>query len=1228
MNKKWLWYVCAVLLCCGSLAFVSIAKQTSKNNNQALLNSLAKQKADLIAKGQGDEFVAKMQKLSSPASTEPKVAPRADVNFSNHTDTPVNRTAPATVADASSDNKATYEQLRQRLDQALPLTPEEKDMLTELSLQFQPRTQENSVDEVGGPDGFGYRYVDNQAPDTATFAWEESDGTWTTITAFNAGAFTEDDAAAQITWGSAFNFYGTNYTSAYVSTNGLINFPAANTEYTNICAWTGFGPTAAIFPLWDDNHVGRGGPGVSDSGRVVWKDFGDRVVVTWDSIGTCCTLNESLREFQATLYPASGKIKLQYRTISGLDPSAAIGIQAGNGAASNRVSYRCNTATDPNQNLLDGRAVWFYIDTPPVGRCCYIDATPCVYDCQDNMTAVDCANLGGIWSLGLDCTTPCPTLLAGDNVDCAIEVTSLPYSADGNTCAATDDYEESCFFGLSTSPDVVHSYTPAANTTVDLSLCLGTTNYDTKMYVYENVVTPGASYACNDDACTAPLFASAYVSTILGLDLTGGNTYYIVVDGYGGACGDYTLSIVEATPCIITCGPFDIIEAAESDSCGRENFDPNGGCNNAAPGIPTYNQVVCNDTVCGVAFTYDSCGNPNLQYRDTDWYEITLAQASDLTITGSAEFPNLIFFLFGDDCATFYGNTSGTALPCQEISLSVLCLNPGTYYAAIMINDFGSVGEAPFAEQLKYRAWFDCTPCVPPTGRCCYDGGASCTDTDEFNCLTNLGGTWDEFLTCALDPCPVAPPNDECETAATITVVPNGASTPESVVNEAANGTCDVTCGNSSTGPDQFFTFTLTSCRLIAITADDGEFTNDCFISVYPAGLCCDPTPLLCNDDWSSFDITGLSWYDPAIDPVSGVGSRVADSLAAGTYIVRAGNYGDGAPTGDYLLTVYDFGPCNNEPCDPIVDLTISVEYAANQPTNYKLWWTAPQTDDYKVWSTTFPNNDGNPDDGADVQWTLEATLPGLAAGPQSWTAAPGFVNYKNFIVTTVCTPFVAPDGRCCYDNNAACQDVTQVECDGLGGVWTAFLNCTEDACPPPQPTGRCCYDGGASCANNFEAECITLGGSWNEFTTCEANSCAAPVNDDCGSAIEVFNGTPQSGDNIDATADGMGDLSCVFEDFFEVWYYYEAATTDPVWVTLCDAGTDFDTSLRIFDGSCAGTEVACDDDDDITPPDLECTVNLVASTLEFTPAAAGTFYIRVAGFNSQQGNFVLTVTQ
>ncbi len=124
----------------------------------------------------------------------------------------------------------------------------------------------------------------------------------------------------------------------------------------------------------------------------------------------------------------------------------------------------------------------------------------------------------------------------GDTVDDATVIDALPFNDTGTTMGFNDDYDEVCPYEGSTAPDVVYSYTPAVDEDIDITLCNGS-EYDTKLYLYENEVTPGAPFACNDDECPG------YVSELLGLSITGGNTYFIVIDGYDTEAGNYVLDI-------------------------------------------------------------------------------------------------------------------------------------------------------------------------------------------------------------------------------------------------------------------------------------------------------------------------------------------------------------------------------------------------------------------------------------------------------------------------------------------------------------------------------------------------------------------------------------------------------------------------------------------------------------------------------------------------------------
>jgi len=129
----------------------------------------------------------------------------------------------------------------------------------------------------------------------------------------------------------------------------------------------------------------------------------------------------------------------------------------------------------------------------------------------------------------------------GDTIGDATAIDALPFDAAGTTAGYIDDYDEECPYTGSTSPDVVYSYAPTADMSIDISICESA--YDTKLYVYEN--DAGNNIACNDDACNSS-DGSPYRSTLDQVSLTAGNIYYIVVDGYGGNSGDYNISVTEA----------------------------------------------------------------------------------------------------------------------------------------------------------------------------------------------------------------------------------------------------------------------------------------------------------------------------------------------------------------------------------------------------------------------------------------------------------------------------------------------------------------------------------------------------------------------------------------------------------------------------------------------------------------------------------------------------------
>ncbi len=175
---------------------------------------------------------------------------------------------------------------------------------------------------------------------------------------------------------------------------------------------------------------------------------------------------------------------------------------------------------------------------------------------------------------------PDPTgRIDGDTIEEAWVIPTLPFSDTGGTCEFVNDYAEWCPYTGSWAPDVVYAYTPSNDYYIDIDLCYSL--YDTQVYVYENEYTPGNPYACNDDYYWAePCFI--YSSAIIGLPIYSGNTYYIVIDGYGGDCGTYTLDMWDHPMHPLGCPPGSL-EEGEPD-CGTDYVDEyNGGCNSVEP---------------------------------------------------------------------------------------------------------------------------------------------------------------------------------------------------------------------------------------------------------------------------------------------------------------------------------------------------------------------------------------------------------------------------------------------------------------------------------------------------------------------------------------------------------------------------------------------------------------------------------------------------------------------
>jgi hypothetical protein len=247
----------------------------------------------------------------------------------------------------------------------------------------------------------------------------------------------------------------------------------------------------------------------------------------------------------------------------------------------------------------------------------------------------------------------------GDTIADAIAI-EIPGIFTGSTVGYTDDYDEVCPYDGSVAPDVVYSITPAQDVMVALDLCHS--SYDTKIYVYDQDLN---LIGCNDDYYfSGPCFQ---YSSRLEVEVAGGATYFIIIDGYGSAAGSYQLEIGDIAPCQLDCPAGAELENEPPLQDGYVDLH-NGGCGSPEFGVPL--QPITQPVFCGVSGWY--LGSGGEQFRDTDWFLIMTPPSGVLEIIGDAEFATYMFELGPQDCAHVGVLQNVVIGPCNSNTISIV----------------------------------------------------------------------------------------------------------------------------------------------------------------------------------------------------------------------------------------------------------------------------------------------------------------------------------------------------------------------------------------------------------------------------------------------------------------------------------------------------------------------------------------------------------------------------
>jgi len=136
---------------------------------------------------------------------------------------------------------------------------------------------------------------------------------------------TGDDLTFPFNFGTPFNYYGTSFTTANVSTNGLITFGGTNTAFTN-SALTATNPVnPSVAPYWDDLNFN----GTSPPAGLFSQVSGTTTTLEWNTAPYFS--GGGTAQFQVIFDSANGSMTFNYGDIStgaGLNASSAtVGIK-------------------------------------------------------------------------------------------------------------------------------------------------------------------------------------------------------------------------------------------------------------------------------------------------------------------------------------------------------------------------------------------------------------------------------------------------------------------------------------------------------------------------------------------------------------------------------------------------------------------------------------------------------------------------------------------------------------------------------------------------------------------------------------------------------------------------------------------------------------------------------------------------------------------------------------
>src|SRR5881396_3512316 len=221
------------------------------------------------------------------------------------------------------------------------------------------------------------------------------------------------------------------------------------------------------------------------------------------------------------------------------------------------------------------------------------------------------------------------------------------------------------------SPEQVFQWTPTVSGTATIQTCGAATTFDTVLYLRSGVCSGGPEVAagCNDDAC--PNATGLFRASRITPTVTAGQTYFIVVDGYAGAQGTFSLTV---TP------PGDPVPTTTTTL-------PGGGACSSPTAIPAPGGTF-SGTTSGTSALAGSCGSSGMSPEQVYQWTPAVSGTATIQTCGAGTSFDTVLYLRSGVCA----NGPEMAAGCNDDA----CANASGLFRASRITPTVTAGQAYF----------------------------------------------------------------------------------------------------------------------------------------------------------------------------------------------------------------------------------------------------------------------------------------------------------------------------------------------------------------------------------------------------------------------------------------------------------------------------------------------------------------------------------------------------